>query len=111
MTSREGARSMASFRRTVLVFLVFMEAVQICSGVRAALRLRKKSNSADDSEDEELQDEMYNDAIYDKASIFEQGCRNPRLPPIPSFHKIRSSSGTRRRIRWTRSCERLHRCQ
>ncbi|PIC43601.1 hypothetical protein B9Z55_004276 [Caenorhabditis nigoni] len=50
-----------------------MEAVQICSGVRAALRLRKKSNSADDSEDEELQDEMYNDAIYDKASIFEQG--------------------------------------
>ncbi|EGT57207.1 CBN-LGC-35 protein [Caenorhabditis brenneri] len=49
-----------------------METVQVCSGVRAALRLRKKSNSADDSEDEELQDEIY-DAIYDKASIFEQG--------------------------------------
>ncbi|PIC43602.1 hypothetical protein B9Z55_004276 [Caenorhabditis nigoni] len=73
MTSRRGSRSTTSFRRTFLVFLVFMEAVQICSGVRAALRLRKKSNSADDSEDEELQDEMYNDAIYDKASIFEQG--------------------------------------
>ncbi|CAB60369.3 Gamma-aminobutyric acid receptor subunit beta [Caenorhabditis elegans] len=70
MTSLVSKRM--EFGKIVLLVLVIMEMVQICSGVRAALRLRKKSNSADDSEDEEMQDEIDN-AIYDKASIFEQG--------------------------------------
>ncbi|CAB3404542.1 unnamed protein product [Caenorhabditis bovis] len=56
---------------TTALLLIFSILIPACVGVRAAIRLKKKMNSGD-SDEQDYQDDI-EDAIYDKASIFEQG--------------------------------------
>ncbi|CAD6198990.1 unnamed protein product [Caenorhabditis auriculariae] len=64
----------STMRAALAAVLLFVFHFQTCSGVRAALRMRKRLSTGDEnSEDDDYLDEQERDEVYNKAAIFEQG--------------------------------------